>query len=91
MTIGNKFYPLTITNTSFTDSPTIDFPYPVSNILIMHESRTDEIQYSYNGRDVEGIIQWDDESLNITDTGLGKIWLKTNNPSGSKLRVFIRA
>jgi len=86
---ANEFYALTITNTSFTDPPTVQFGVVVTKILIVSDTLTDDIEFSYNGRDVDGKLHWSDETLTMEDVVIGRIWFKTNNSAGSNIRLFV--
>jgi hypothetical protein len=92
MAVGsNSFYSITVSNLTFEQIPTIDFPFLCRTILIVPDTLTDDLEYSFNGREVCGVIHWDDEKLVISDTETGRIWFKTNNPNGTKVRVFVEA
>lgn len=83
---SNTFHELVISNTSYNDLHTIKFPFTATKILIVNDS-LEEFEYSFNGRDKDGKILWDDESHEFVDIIIGRIWFKTITP-GSKLRVF---
>lgn len=88
---GHGYYEIVITNLNFTDQPTIILPYIANTVLFILDSLTDTIQFSFNGRSVMGRMNWDDESLVLSGAEIGKLWFKTNNPTGTPLRIYTEA
>lgn len=88
---GHDYSELTISNVDFNDQPTIIFSNIIESILIISDTLTDTIWFSLNGRDVAGKLSWEDESLTIANVEIGKVWFKTDNPLGTKIRVFSEA
>jgi hypothetical protein len=88
---GHKFDPIFVANLVYTEQPSIDFPFIANTVLIIPDTLTDTIEFSLNGRDLGGVIKWDDEQLVLSGAEIGRIWFKTNNPSGTHLRVFAEA
>lgn len=88
---GHDYNELTISNVDFTNQPTIIFPNIIESILIISDTLTDTIWFSLNGRDIAGKLSWEDESLSIANAEIGKVWFKTDNPLGTKIRVFSEA
>ena len=85
MTVGNQYFTLTLSNSAFTDPPTVRFDSPTNSALIVNDGANCNIVYSYNGRDVEGEIR-PGENVRIRDLNLSRIWLKTTAPGA--VRVY---
>lgn len=90
MTAGSFYKELNITNTEFTDSPTVKFDSIASKVTIVNDSLLNDIEYSYNGRDVEGKLKWSDELIRLGGMTISKLWLKASVNSGTEVRVWAR-
>jgi len=85
---GHEYKELNISNVDFENQPTIIFSNIIESILICSDSLTDTIWFSLNGRDIAGKLSWEDECLAVSNAEIGKVWFKTDNPLGTKVRVF---
>lgn len=87
---GSYYRELNISNTEFTQLPTVNFETVTAKILIVSDTLINDIEYSYNGRDVEGKIKWSDEKIELSGITISKMWFRTNNPTDTELRVWAR-
>ena len=71
----NEYHSITVDETFFTQSPTIDFDNISRAVLIIHDGN-DRIGFSFNGRDLDGEIIPSDSSLSFEDVQIDKIWFK---------------
>lgn len=85
---GSYYKELTISNEEFTDPPTCKFEMIAGKVLITNESLTSNIEWSYNGNDVEGKLEWSDEKMILSGVQISKMWFRSNNPDGVKIRVW---
>jgi len=90
MTGGQAYYPLTVSNADFERSPTIEFPYVMARLLLIRDSFEGDVYFSYNGRDIDGKLTWEDESLDIGEAEVSKIWFKSTVVD-AKIRVYATA
>lgn len=84
---GSYFKEHDITNTVFTDSPTILFEFIAAKILIVMDTEN-EIEWSFNGRDFEGKLLAKDKSITLSGITTNKLWLRSSSDSGSPIRVW---
>lgn len=86
MSKQNTLHEITISNTEFTQIHSVKFPFTATKINIMNDSQT-EMFYSFNGRDIDGHILFDDESHNLSDVSVSRIWFKTPTPD-AEIRII---
>lgn len=82
----NTFHELTINNVDYEDAPSIKFPFTMTQVQIINDS-LEEFEYSYNGKDKDGLVKWDDESHRLSDVSIGRIWFKSAT-ANLKIRVL---
>lgn len=85
---GNFYQEFNIVNTDFTQSPTIQLKLISQKILIVLDSLDNNIEWSYNGRDIEGKMISTDETMVIAGATVSKIWIKANVGTGTIIRVW---
>lgn len=84
----NSYHELDVSNLVFdTTTHSIKYPYVASRVTIVNDS-WDTITISYNGRDIDGVLEPNDSELVLSNIAIGRLWFKTDNPAGSKVRVW---
>ena len=87
----NYYKKLNLTNSAFDKkNPTIQFDNQRNRITIVLDSLKNSLEYSFNGRDVDGELDWSDESITLDNCTIGRIWFKTDNSdgNGTPIRIF---
>ena len=90
MSGGSYYKEFDIINTEFEKLPTTNFKTISAKVLIVSDSLKNDIEYSFNGRDVEGCIKWHDERIELSGQTISKIWFRTKDPTSTKFRVWAR-
>lgn len=90
MVLESYYKEFNLTNTEFKNSPVINFGIIASKITIILDSSLNDIEWSYNGRDISGKMYWFDESIVLGGMTVSKLYLKADNNSGTKVRVWAR-
>jgi len=78
----NTTHELILDNTDFTSKHTVKFPYVANKINIINDSLK-PVYYSFNGRDIDGKMLFDDESHNLSDVAVSRMWFKTDDPDAT--------
>lgn len=86
MSKANSFHDITVTTTDFPSGHHVKFPWVASKILIMNDSLK-EIYYSFNGKDIDGKLEWDDYKHMLSEVTVGRIWFKTASPDAN-IRIY---
>lgn len=84
---GTHFDEKVVTNVSFTDSPTFMIPFTAKSALLINDSLKYDITYSLNGRDVDGVLKWQDEHHAIEGGDINRIWLRVSDATGASVRL----
>jgi len=93
MSVGHHHYEdITVTSTEFGDDcDKVILPWIAHSILLVSDSMKDNIKFSFNNRDICGELRWDDEKLTMSGIETNKLFLVTDNPSGTSIRVYCEA
>lgn len=76
-----------ITNVNFTDTATFILPFTALSVLLINDSLKHDLTYSLNGRDVDGVLKWQDEHHAIEGGEINRLWLKVSDPAGAHVRL----
>lgn len=68
-----------ISNTEFASVPTILWKCSTNHLIIVNDSRTNNILFSFNGQDLDGEIYPKDKSLTLNWKIASRIWLKSSS------------
>lgn len=90
MSIGRYYKEINLINTEFSDAPTVKFDSIVSKFIIVLDSLTNDIEWSFNGQNIDGKMEWSDEKIIFGGDTVSKIWFKANVETGTKIRVWAR-
>ena len=88
MNSGYYFKAFDISNPDFGQNPLVQFDFPATKILVTHDSTQGLLEFSWNGRDLHGQLEWEDEMLSLSNMehSIGRLWFKTDAPV--KFRVY---
>ncbi len=83
----NEYNSLTVTATDFGRLPDIKFEHICRAVLLINDSTSGTIYYSFNGVDIDGEMKSTDGEISYSNVQIGKIWFKTGGTSNA-IRVM---
>lgn len=76
-----------IVSTEFGQTPTEEWDYQSAGMIIWNDSRQ-EIQWSFNGKDIAGVLLKTERFIALDKFSQSKIWIKKTTAAPAKYRIM---